>query len=184
MRRMVVLSLLLFVIQCSTAVSQRPFEPKQVVDALRKQDTYRVGVIPDARRAAGQSVVEHSSAELMVLESEAKLLSVQLADFMVYLHRTGDEPSAVERLEVLVARVQQNLHRNAEARIPRNATDDQRRKLRAAAEIDIRRTRTEFRSRIATEQAAFSNQLARAGGLDIFGPESLFAKVMRHQGLK
>ena len=180
MLRVVAVSLLLFVLQSSQAISQRPVPPDKAVEALRMQDTFRLGVIPGPRRADGRVVVEQIYEAEIDREVEAKQQAVQLAIAIIRSNSIEQEAVKLETMRRFFLTLQEN----AEARIPRSATAEQRAKLRAAAVVDIRRRTTEFSSRIATENLRFVNQLASTGGLDIFGPESLFAKVMSHQGLK
>ncbi len=75
----------------------------------------------------------------------------------------------------------QKLQQYAAARIPADATEPQRNKLHAAALVDIHRAATDFRISFPNLPARFR---VKAGGVsEIFGPSSLFEKVLRQQGL-
>ena len=187
MQRVILVSLL-FIVQSSTAIGQRPMVPDKAEEALHVQQGFRLGVIPNPtalgaqRKLVGQVVIAQPDLEL-----EAKQLTVQLAIGMVQIYRTRNEPmrsEVVVRSEVVEVKLSTQLARNAEARIPPQATAAQRAKLHSAAGLDIRRKKTEFASRFNVEGVFFVSQLARNGGEDMFGPDSLFAKVMRHQGLQ
>ena len=178
MQRVVLVSLL-FILQGSTAISQGPVVPNKAEEALRMQQGLRPEVLPRERRGQ-QRMVEQIFTAQIDRELEAKQLTVEFAIVLVQMHRDAGEQLRVANLDRLCMQLAQN----AEARIPPKATAAQRAKLRAAAGIDVRRRKTEFVSRINLEGVFFVSQFARGGGEDMFGPDSLFAKVMRQQGLQ
>ncbi len=180
----VVLVLLSFIVQSSTALSQRPVVPNKAEEALQVQQGFLLGNMPNAR--AQRKLVDHVFFAQADPKREAMQLTMELAICMVQIYRTGNEPlrSEVVMRNEVVDRVSTQLEQNAEARIPPKATAAQRAKLRAAAGIDVRRKKTEYASRINIEGVFFVTQLARGGGEDMFGPDSLFAKVMHQQGLQ
>lgn len=83
-------------------------------------------------------------------------------------------------------RIIQELQQVAAMRVPPIASDTQRDKLKVAASLDIRHAVSKYCASYAEGGPAKLEQVRKARNgdeLDIFGPESLFQKVMRQQGL-
>ncbi len=80
----------------------------------------------------------------------------------------------------------QELEQVASKRVPSNATDSQREKLKVAAKLDIRHTVSKYCASYAEGGPAKLEKVRTAqngGELDVFGSGSLFEKVLRQQGL-
>lgn len=177
MHRVVLVSLL-FSLQSSMAFGQRPVIPNKAEEALQLQQ-FRFGITNQEDRSRLE-LTRRTFAAREKLQTNNAMLTRELAVLLIHSKRTEGGPPSDEILESYILRLQEN----AEERIPAVATSSQRAKLRAAAGIDIRRNITYFRSRIKEDEMGFLRDVSRLGGWDLFGDESLFAKVMRQQSLR